>query len=71
VLDEATSAVDPATASALYDRCAALGIAVVSVAHAPHVVARHTHRLHLAADGKGGWSLTRTADAGHGAPVQP
>lgn len=56
VLDEATSAVDPAMACALLDRCRALGITVVSVAHAPDVVAWHARRLHLTGE-DGGWTL--------------
>ena len=56
VLDEATSAVDPAMARALLDRCRALDITVVSVAHDPDVAAWHARRLHLTGE-DGGWTL--------------
>lgn len=62
VLDEATSAVGAETAVALYGAIRAAGIAVLTLAQRCSELERcHDAVLTLAADGNGGWTMTKPA----------
>jgi ATP-binding cassette subfamily D (ALD) protein 4 len=55
VLDEATSAMDGATESHLYQSVKDLGITLISVSHHPNVVRYHERQLVL--DGQGHFTI--------------
>jgi len=62
VLDECTNGVSPDVEHDLYDRCAKLGLTVISISHKIELKLFHDYELHCHGDAEGSWTLSKCSE---------